>query len=163
MMRKCFTLGLLSVACVAGLCETSEAGHRHRCARTSGHQTRCAAVQPQVCQSANSGYYGQSNAGYTQSSGHNYGSNSYMLNTYDYNNHQFNNNGSSSYQGNGYLQPSNVNAYGNAGGNANGILNGNVNGNAGGSSNGILNGNVNGDAGAKVNGNVGGNTNILGR
>jgi hypothetical protein len=99
MMRKVFSIGLIAAACVAGFCDTSEAGHRHRRARNSGAQNHCEPVQQSACNNMNSGYSTYSDSGYGHPSSQQYGSSNYGSSNYGYNGVPTQSYGSSPYQG----------------------------------------------------------------
>jgi hypothetical protein len=98
MMRKFFSIGLIAAACVAGLCDTSEAGHRHRRARSNGARNHCEPVQQSACNNMNYGYSTYSDSGYGHPSSQQYGSSNYGSSNYGYNGVPTQSYGSSPYQ-----------------------------------------------------------------
>jgi hypothetical protein len=104
MFRKLFSIGLIAAACVAGFCDTSEAGHRHRRARNVGARNHCEPVQQSACNNIKSGCSTYSDSCCGNPSSQQYGSSSYGSSSYGASNYGYNgvltqSYGSSPYQG----------------------------------------------------------------
>lgn len=111
MMRKWFSIGLISATCFVGLCDTSEAGHRHRRARNArGHTS--VDLQNNCYTSANYGYANDAYSGYGHATTQSYGSSSYGSNHYP--SYVV---GDSSVYGNYGVHGGQVHGHGNVGGN----------------------------------------------